>query len=85
MKRNFEATLRAWKQRADRKPLVVKGARQTGKTFVIEHFGRSNFESVHSLNFEADPRLATVFDGELQPDRLLRNLSLLGRFDPASA
>lgn len=85
MKRNFEATLRAWRQRADRKPLVVKGARQTGKTFVIEHFGRSNYETVHSLNFEADPRLATVFDGELQPERLLRNLALLGRFDPASA
>ncbi|MFM7035611.1 MAG: ATP-binding protein, partial [Planctomycetia bacterium] len=85
MKRNFEATLRAWKQRADRKPLVVKGARQTGKTFVIEHFGRSDYDTVHSLNFEADPRLSTVFDGELHPEWLLRNLALLARFDPASA
>jgi uncharacterized protein len=85
MKRSFEAVLRTWKRRPDRKPLVVKGARQTGKTFVIEQFGRSDYGSVHTLNFEADPRLATVFDGELAPERLLRDLALLGRFDPADA
>ena len=85
MKRSFEAVLRTWKRRPDRKPLVVKGARQTGKTFVIEQFGRSDYGSVHTLNFEADPRLATVFDGELAPERLLRDLALLCRFDPADA
>ena len=85
MKRDFEKLLGAWKLREDRKPLVVKGARQTGKTFVIERFGRTEYEAVHTLNFEADPRLATVFDGELNPDRLLHDLALLGRFNPAGA
>jgi len=82
MRRDFETFLRAWRQRADRKPLVVKGARQTGKTYVLERFGAAEYAAVHVLNFEADPRLATVFEGELDPVRLVRDLALLGRFDP---
>lgn len=85
MRRDFEAFLRAWRQRADRKPLVVKGARQTGKTFVLERFGAAEYAAVHVLNFEADPRLATVFEGELDPVRLVRDLALVGRFDPHAA
>ena len=82
MRRDFETFLRAWRQRADRKPLVVKGARQTGKTYVLERFGAAEYAALHVLNFEADPRLATVFEGELEPVRLIRDLALLGRFDP---
>ena len=85
MRRDFQACLRAWQQRADRKPLVLKGARQTGKTYVLAEFGTAEYAGVHVLNFEADPRLATVFEGELDPTRLLRDLALLGRFDPAAA
>ncbi len=85
MRRNFESYLRAWRQRTDRKPLVLKGARQTGKTYVLAAFGAAEYAGVHVLNFEADPRLATVFEGELDPTRLLRDLALLGRFDPAAA
>ncbi len=85
MRRDFEAFLRAWRQRADRKPLVVKGARQTGKTFVLERFGAAEYAAVHVLNFEADPRLAAVFEGELDPVRLVRDLALVGRFDPHAA
>lgn len=85
MRRDFQACLRAWQQRADRKPLVLKGARQTGKTYVLAEFGAAEYAGVHVLNFEADPRLATVFEGELDPTRLLRDLALLGRFDPAAA
>lgn len=85
MRRDFEAYLRAWRQRADRKPLVVKGARQTGKTYVLERFGADEYAAVHVLNFEADPRLASVFEGELDPVRLLRDLALVGRFDPQAA
>ena len=85
MRRDFEAFLRACRQRADRKPLVVKGARQTGKTFVLERFGAAEYAAVNVLNFEADPRLATVFEGELDPVRLVRDLALVGRFDPHAA
>ncbi len=85
MRRHFDAYLRAWRQRADRKPLVVKGARQTGKTFVLTQFGAAEYAAVHALNFEADPRLATIFEGTLDPVRLLRDLALLGKFDPEGA
>jgi hypothetical protein len=50
MRRDFETFLRAWRQRADRKPLVVKGARQTGKTYVWERFGAAEYTAVHVLN-----------------------------------
>lgn len=43
MKRNFEDELRAWRQRPDRKPLLVKGARQTGKTYVLQRFGATDY------------------------------------------
>jgi predicted AAA+ superfamily ATPase len=82
MKRDFEAILQAWRQRPDRKPLLVKGARQTGKTYVLERFGTAEYAAVHVLDFEADPRLAAVFEGELDPVRLVRDLALLARFDP---
>lgn len=85
MRRDFEVYLRDWKGRADRKPLVLKGARQTGKTYVLEQFGAAEYAATHVLNFEADPRLATIFAGELDPTRLLRDLGLAGRFDPAAA
>lgn len=64
---------------------MVKGARQTGKTFVLTQFGGAEYAAVHALNFEADPRLATVFEGTLDPVRLLRDLALLGKFDSAGA
>jgi predicted AAA+ superfamily ATPase len=85
MHRDFLAHLLKWQQAADRKPLVVKGARQTGKTYVLKQFGAAAYAATHLLNFEADPRLAAVFDGELDPRRLLCDLALLGRFDPAAA
>lgn len=84
MKRNFEEELRRWKQRPDRKPLLVKGARQTGKTYVLERFGASEYSACHGLNFEASPRLATVFEKDLDPRRIVNDLALLGRFDPAA-
>jgi len=85
MRRAFEQLLWSWARRPDRKPLVVKGARQTGKTYVLEQFGAAAFPEVQTFNFEADPRLAAVFEGPLDPERIVRDLALLGRFDPAAS
>jgi len=63
---------------------VLKGARQTGKTYVLAEFGAAEYDGVHVLNFEADPRLATVFEAALDPPRVLRDLALLGGFEPAA-
>jgi len=74
MKRSIVAALVKWKSRDDRKPLLLRGARQVGKTFILKQFGKDEFPAVHYLNFEEDPALAAVFDGDLRPNRILSEL-----------
>ncbi len=76
MHRNLYSSLLSWKTSPRRKPLLLRGARQTGKTYLLEDFGRREFEACITLNFEKDPALADFFSGDLQPDELVRNLSL---------
>lgn len=61
MKRDIEIEFSRWKERTDRKPLVLMGARQVGKTWLMENFGRENFAKVHYFDFAATPDLATIF------------------------
>lgn len=62
MKRDIEKILEDWKEREDRLPIIVRGARQVGKSFIIEKFGNENFDSLIVVNFEFHPELATCFD-----------------------
>ncbi|MCD8498828.1 MAG: AAA family ATPase [Clostridiales bacterium] len=66
-----------WKNGPYRKPLVVQGARQVGKTYSILEFGRSHYENVAYLNFETSPSLVKSFDESLEPDYLVPILSRL--------
>ncbi len=75
MKRSIEKELKAWKERGDRKPLLVRGARQVGKTFVIEKFGKEHFESLVTLNFEEMKELKASFRGDLNPALIIRDLA----------
>lgn len=68
--------LQEWRNNPKRKPLILKGARQVGKTFVLNEFGRSAFETFHYFNFEKEPKLAQIFDLDLNPKRILQDLSL---------
>jgi len=61
MKRYFESYLEEWKNRKSRKPLIVRGARQIGKTFTIEEFGKKNFTDVIKVNFEEKPDFKEFF------------------------
>lgn len=61
MKRFFTEYLIDWKNRSHRKPLIVRGARQVGKTFTIEEFGNENFDKVIKVNFEEAPELKQFF------------------------
>ena len=61
MKRNFESYLEEWKNRKSRKPLIVRGARQTGKTYTIEEFGKRHFADIIKINFEEKPELKNFF------------------------
>lgn len=55
------ADLQIWRTRQDRRPLVIRGARQVGKTYLVESFGRTHFSHVATLNFERDPLLGEFF------------------------
>lgn len=76
MKRNFWNTLLAWKQAPQRKPLLVQGARQVGKTWILKAFGESQFEQCVLLDFAEDPSLLGLFVPDLKPSRILTDLSV---------
>jgi predicted AAA+ superfamily ATPase len=75
MKRYLEKELVLWKDRFDRKPLVVRGARQVGKTFLVEDFGHRCFESILTVNLEQQETLHRLFEG-MDPKRIVQELGL---------
>ena len=77
MKRDIENSLLEWKNREDRKPLVLMGARQVGKTWLMRDFGKRNFARVHEFNFEERTALAEFFRASKDPKDLLPKLSAL--------
>ena len=62
LKREFYETLKTWKASKGKECLLVKGARQIGKTFIIEKFGREKYESFIEINFIEEPEFISVFD-----------------------
>jgi predicted AAA+ superfamily ATPase len=62
MRRSIEPILKKWKETPDRLPIILRGARQVGKSFIIERFGKENFESLVVCNFEFRPELVGCFD-----------------------
>ncbi|MDR0963344.1 MAG: AAA family ATPase, partial [Clostridium sp.] len=77
MQRLLLNDLIAWKNKKNRLPLILRGARQVGKTWLLQEFGKSAFEDVLYCNFENMPSLADAFAGELSPKRILELLSAL--------
>jgi predicted AAA+ superfamily ATPase len=77
MKRLLYDKLMGWKDMPGRKPLILKGARQTGKTWLLKAFGGANFRRTHYVNFEDTARYASLFTGGLQPRQVLSQLALL--------
>lgn len=76
MKRIIDYYLKQWKTEPDRKPLLVRGARQVGKTYSIRSFGKT-FSSFVEINFDLDSRFATIFNIDLKPERIIREISIL--------
>lgn len=80
MKRRIEAGLLNWKNQKDRKPLIVYGARQVGKTYSIISFGKNNYADYAYFNFEANEELKSIFDRNLEPSRIVLELgAVLGK------
>ena len=76
MKREFYNSLKKWKVSQHRKPLLVQGARQVGKTYIISEFSKNEYSNFIYLNFEQDPELIKLFDNNLSPKNIIRNLNL---------
>lgn len=76
MKRQLYTRLIGWRNSNTRKPLLLKGARQVGKSYLLEIFGKNEFEHTHIFNFEQKPNLSKIFEVDLVPERILRELSL---------
>ena len=77
MERLLLEDLKQWKKKPGRKPLILQGARQVGKTWLLKEFGRLCFEEVCYVNFERSSPINGVFDSDLTPQRIVTQLSLL--------
>jgi uncharacterized protein len=75
MKRTCLQKLLEWKNKQDRKPLILKGVRQVGKTYLLKEFGKAFFTKYHYINFERNPNLFEIFSKNLDPRRIVEDLS----------
>lgn len=79
MKRDAYQSLASWKASERRKPLLFKGARQTGKTYLLLEFGKKEYSQVHYFNFEEVSRLGQFFEKNLDPKRILSDLAIYSK------
>ena len=77
LKRKIELRLIEWKNTPNRKPLIIKGCRQCGKTYSVLDFAKKNYTHVVYLNFFQNPDYASVFAGSLEIDHIVMMLSSL--------
>jgi uncharacterized protein len=77
MQRTLYKELLDWKSNQRRKPLLLQGARQVGKTWLINKFGQSAYKNYIYLNFEQNPKLKTLFNHDLSPYKIIDNIGLL--------
>lgn len=77
MYRKIIEELRKWKNDKDRKPLILRGARQVGKTFIIKQFGEENYDGVAYFNFDYDKQLYNMFETTKDPARILEQLAFV--------
>ena len=77
LKRKIESVLAEWKNTGPKKPLVIKGIRQCGKTYIVQKFAKENYESVVYMNFILEPDKKSAFAGNIDVDTIILNLSAL--------
>lgn len=75
MKRFLLNDLKAWKDSPNRKPLILRGARQVGKTWLLKEFGKECFENVAYVRLEDNAAMRNLFEGSLDPSRILRGIA----------
>ncbi len=76
MKRDLYKKLLEWTQDPNRQPLLLQGARQVGKTYLLKEFGRENYKQCCYINFEETPGCKAFFESDLKPQRIIRDLGI---------
>lgn len=76
LERKIYKALMEWKNREDKMCLVIKGARQVGKTYIIDKFAQENYENYIYMNFDENPGYKAIFDGDLDVENLIKQISL---------
>lgn len=74
MYREIRKSLEQWKDKSRRKPLLLTGVRQCGKTYIVDEFAKLYFESYVKVNFESEEKLSAIFDYDFNVDRILVEL-----------
>lgn len=77
LKRKIDKYLIEWKNNSEKKPLIVKGARQIGKTESIKNFAENNYKSVIEINFVLQKQYKSIFDDGFEVDNIIKNISLI--------
>jgi len=77
VKRFIDQELRKWKEARRRKPLIVRGARQVGKTYSVRQFGKNCFDALAVVNLERNPDWHRIFEGNLHPKRICADLEIV--------
>ena len=75
--RNIDARLERWKISPSRQPLMLRGARQVGKSFAVQEFARTSYQNLFQINFEQRPSFKKLFEGDLDPVVIISELALL--------
>lgn len=77
LKRKIDSFLNQWKKSEDKKPLIIKGARQIGKTMSVEHFAIENYKSFININFVSEPQYKTIIRDGYTAEAITKNISML--------
>lgn len=76
LKRKIEKELICWKNKKDKMCLVIKGARQVGKTYIIDKFARENYKNYIYMNFDEKPSYKDIFEGNLDPETIIKQITV---------
>ena len=73
--------LEEWKNSKDRMPLIIRGARQVGKTWIMKEFGKDNYKKVAYINFDGNKRMEELFEPDFDIDRIIQGLRIETKVD----
>lgn len=77
LRRKIDDFLIKWKENKEKLPLIIKGARQIGKTKSIENFINKNYNNIIEINFVSDKEYKSIFDNGYNVDNIIKNISLI--------